>query len=186
MEHGAEYSVVLTTSSGLFAYYIGDFVRFVSVFPHRIVFAGRASGMLSLTQELMTNFEIETAVAAAANAEPCTLIDFTASSEVDIDGTARGRYVLFAEFERAPKDLPSLARAFDAGLCQQNRVYREHRAKDVAILPPVVIPLARGATRRFMEELGQTSVQHKFPRIIDERRRDILRRFAQGASGQSN
>src|SRR5262249_46890143 len=41
---GVDYSVVVTTSSGLFGYYIGDFVRFTSVFPHRLVFAGRASG----------------------------------------------------------------------------------------------------------------------------------------------
>ena len=67
--------------------------------------------------------------------------------------------------------------AFDRELCGQNRVYREHRAKDVAILPPTVVPLAKGATRKFMEALGNNSVQTKFPRIIDERRRDLLRTF---------
>ena len=62
---GVDYSVVVTTSSGLFGYCIGDFVRFTSVAPHRMVFAGRASGMLSITQELTTQIEIERAVASA-------------------------------------------------------------------------------------------------------------------------
>ncbi len=179
VEQGGEYSVVVTTSSGLFSYYIGDFVRFVSVLPHRIVFTGRASGVLSLTQELTTNIEIESAVANAVAAEPCSIIDFSASSEVGVDGSGRGRYVLFVEFDRAPSSLSTLATSFDEGLRKGNRVYREHRLADVAILPPVVVPLARGAVRQFMEEIGQTSPQHKFPRIIDDRRRDILRRFAE-------
>lgn len=178
VEPGGEYSVVLTTRSGLFGYVIGDFVRFLSVFPHRLVFAGRSSGMLSLTQELMTNLEVESAVTAAAEAQACTMVDYTAASEVGVNGSGKGRYLLFAEFAHEPQDLAAFARALDSELCKQNRVYREHRREDVAILPPSVVPLARGATRAFMEALGQTSVQNKFPRILDEARRDVLRKFA--------
>ena len=111
-------------------------------------------------------------------AEPSTLVDFSASSEVGIDGSAKGRYLFFVEFDRAPADLASFTAAIDRELCAQNRVYREHRNKDVAILSPVVIPLQKGATRTFMQELGQTSVQQKFPRIVDETRRDMLRSLA--------
>ena len=177
VETGRDYSVILTTSSGLFAYEIGDFVRFTSVFPHRLQFAGRASGVLSVTQELTTHLELEQAVAHAAAQHPCTMVDFAASSEVGVDGTAKGRYVFFFEFDRRPADLAEFGAAVDRELCKLNRVYREHRANNVAILPPVVTPLARGATRKFMEALGQASVQNKFPRIVDERRRDVLRTF---------
>ena len=158
---------------------IGDYIRFSSLFPHRMKFAGRASGVLSVTQELTSYIEIENAVAAATREHPCTMVDFTASSEVGVDSTAKGRYVLFVEFEREPADLASFATAVDRELCGQNRVYREHRAKDVAILPPTLVTLEKGATRQFMQALGQTSIQHKFPRIIDERRRVLLRSFAQ-------
>jgi hypothetical protein len=90
--------------------------------------------------------------------------------------------VFFVEFERAPKDLGAFAGEIDRELCVQNRVYREHRAHDVAIMAPKVVPLGRGATQRFMEALGHTSVQNKFPRIVDDRRREILRRLAQSPS----
>jgi len=180
VQPGVDYSVVVTTSSGLFAYYIGDYVRFTSVFPHRLVFTGRASGMLSITQELMTQIEIERAVASAQQASPCGIVDYSAAAEIGTGrgSTGKGRYLFFIEFERAPHDLDGFAANIDRELCAQNRVYREHRAKDVAILPPKVVPLGRGAAQRFMEALGHTSVQSKFPRIIDDRRRDLLRRFA--------
>lgn len=178
-ETGVDYAVVLTTSSGLFAYDIGDYIRFESVFPHRMRFIGRRAGVLSLTQELTTTREIERAVAHASRVCGCTSVDFAASSEVGVEGSAKGRYVLFVELESPPADLASFAAAFDEALCAENRVYREHRADDVAILPPLVLPLASGATRRFMQALGQRSFQQKFPRIVEGEKTALLRSFVQ-------
>lgn len=179
VEPNVDYSVVLTTSSGLSAYEIGDFVRFTSTFPHRMQFVGRAAGVLSLTQELMTAGEIERAVAQAARVTQSTSIEFSASSELGVDGTAKGRYVLFVEFEKQPPDLKAFGDAFDQELCAQNRVYKEHRVKDAAILAPLVMPLSPGATRQFMRELGPTSFQQKFPHIVEPEKRDRLRAYVQ-------
>jgi hypothetical protein len=178
VETGVDYSVVLTTASGLYSYMIGDYVRFKSLFPHRMQFAGRTHGVLSLTQELTTYLEIERAVGAAQKDHAATIIDFCASSEVGVEATGKGRYVLFVEFDRDPQDMTAFLASFEKELSAQNRVYREHRIKNVGIMPPVLVPLAKGASHRFMEALGQTSVQNKFPRVIDEKKRDILRAFA--------
>jgi hypothetical protein len=177
VETGVDYSVILTTSSGLFAYDIGDYIRFESVFPHRMEFVGRSAGVLSLTQELTTTLEIERAVAHAARAADCTCVDFAASSEVGVDGTAKGRYVLFVEFEKTPA-LSAFATAFDDELRAQNRVYREHRTNDVAILAPLVVPLVRGAFTSFMNDLGPRSFQQKIPRIIGTDKSARLRSYA--------
>jgi len=187
VERDVDYSVVVTTCSGLFGYAIGDYVRFTSLVPHRLRFAGRRSGVLSLTQELTTQLEIERAVGAATAATGSAPVDFAACTEVGVDGTAKGRYQIFIEFERPPADLGKFAHALDESLCQQNRVYREHRQGEVAILPPKVVPLVRGATRRFMEALDLKSVQQKFPRIIDSRRGELLRPLAEASNtGGSN
>jgi hypothetical protein len=175
---GVDYSVVLTTSSGLFGYYIGDFIRFTSTFPHRMEFAGRASGVLSLTQELTSFIEIEKSFTVATEKHGCTLVDYAASSEVGVDQTGKGRYVFFAEFEKSPRDLDAFVQSVDQELCVQNRVYREHRQGNVAILAPRLVSLPKGTAKKFMEALGYSSVQNKFPRIIDERRRDLLNGLA--------
>ena len=174
VEPDVDYSVVLTTSSGLFAYFIGDYIRFSSIFPHRMEFAGRASGMLSLTQELTSFIEIERSFSDAVDRHACTIVDYTASSEVGVDETGKGRYVFFVEFDQNPGNLSSFTEAVDVELCRQNRVYREHRSRNVAILPPRLVALPRGTSRKFMDALGYDSVQNKYPRIIDEKKRDLL------------
>jgi hypothetical protein len=146
-------------------------------------FMGRLSGCLSVTQELTTHVEIERAVADAVRDVRCTTVDFGAAADVGVDGTAKSRYLLFVEFQEggAPADLAAFAAAFDRGLCGQNRVYREHRTGDVAILAPVVVPLQAGGARRFLEEVTRGNVQGKFPRIIDDTKKALLWKHAKGS-----
>ena len=185
VEPDRAYSIVVTTASGLYAYELGDIVRFPSIDPLRIEFVGRLGGCLSVTQELTTHAEIERAAAHAAASCACTMLDFGAAADVGVDGTAKSRYVLFVEFQEdsKPADLAAFAAAFDRGLCEQNRVYREHRAGDVAMLPPVVVPLASGGARRFLETVTRGNVQGKFPRIVDDARKKLL--WEQAASPPS-
>jgi hypothetical protein len=178
------YSIVVTTTSGLYAYELGDIVRFPSTDPLRIEFMGRLNGCLSLTQELMTHVEIERAVAHAVSACPCRTVDFGAAGDVGASGTAKSRYVLYVEFAAGaePASLDVFAAAFDAGLCAQNRVYREHRAGDVALLPPRVVPLVAGGAQRFLDVVTRGNVQGKFPRILDGAREAKLKPFIRGTS----
>jgi hypothetical protein len=184
VEPGGEYSVAVTTCSGLYGYYMGDFVRFTGVFPHRIEFTGRASGMLSVTQELVTYLEIERAVAHALSETNSAVVDFSCGADVGVSRTAKGRYALFVEFTREPKDPAAFAAAFDAELKQQNRVYREHRNNEVAILPPEVVTLPPGALRRFVELIGRNGPQQKFPHIVDDKQRDVLRGLSSAGTSQ--
>jgi hypothetical protein len=176
VERDRAYSIVVTTASGLYAYELGDIVRFPTVAPLRIEFAGRLGGCLSITQELTTHVEIERAVAHATASCACTTLDFGAAADVGVDGAAKSRYALFVEFQEGgnPLDLSAFADAFDRGLCEQNRVYREHRQGDVALLPPIVVPLASGGARRFLEKITGGNVQGKFPRIVDDTKKKLL------------
>jgi hypothetical protein len=184
VEPGRAYSIVVTTVSGLYAYELGDIVRFTSTNPLRIEFAGRLSGCLSLTQELTTHVEVERAVSHALTKCGCRSVDFGAAADVGVAGGAKSRYVLFVEFDEgaAPVDLAEFTAAFDAGMCAQNRVYREHRTGDVAIVAPRVLPLVRGGARRFLDTVTRGNVQGKFPRILDDARRDELLAYTQADS----
>lgn len=174
------YSIVVTTPSGLYAYELGDIVRFPSTEPPRIEFAGRLAGCLSTTQELTTHVEIESGMRHALEQFPVTPVDFAAGADVGVDGTSKSRYILFVEPERDTpiRDPEAFVRAFDEGLQGANRVYREHRSKDAAILAPHIVVLPTGSVQRFMSESGRTSVQTKFPRIVDDEGKALLRSFA--------
>jgi hypothetical protein len=183
VERNVPYVIVPTSVSGLYAYTLGDIVRFPQTAPLRMEFMGRLSGCLSVTQELTTHVEIERAVADAVRDVRCTTVDFGAAADVGVDGTAKSRYLLFVEFHEggAPSDLEAFATAFDRGLCGQNRVYREHRSGDVAILAPRVVALRAGGARRFLEEVTRGNVQGKFPRIIDDTKKALLWKHAKGS-----
>jgi hypothetical protein len=183
VERDRAYSIVVTTPSGLYAYELGDIVRFTSVAPLRIEFMGRLAGCLSVTQELTTHVEIERAVEEAVAEVPCRTLDFGAAGEVGVEGTARSRYVLFVEFQEgaAPSDMTTFAAAFDRGVCKQNRVYREHRAGEVGILPPRIVELRPGGARAFLSEVTRGNVQGKFPRIIDDMKKKLLWKHAKGS-----
>ena len=178
VEPGVDYSIAVSTASGLSGYLIGDLVQFQSIFPHRLEFVGRTSGVLSLTQELTSFVEIERAMEAAVRAASCSVVEFSAGAEVGVGGTGKGRYQIFVEFDQPPADPRHFARAFDESLCAQNRVYREHRTADVAILPPALFTLPPGGARRFMEDIGRRSPQQKFPRVVENSKRDILVKYA--------
>jgi hypothetical protein len=167
------YVIIVTTISGLYAYKLGDIVRFPR--RNRMEFVGRLTGCLSVTQELTTHVEIEKAVAHAIEKVPCVTVDFGASAEVG----AKFRYLLFAEFTKPPADLEAFARAFDEGLQAVNRVYREHRQGEVALLPPRVVPLRPGGAKAYLSETTRGNVQGKFPRIIDPSKKASVMAYAQ-------
>jgi hypothetical protein len=178
VERDRLYAIHVTTPSGLYSYRLGDIVRFTSLSPLRVEFAGRLSGCLSTTQELTTHVEIQRAVEAALVATGTKSVDYGAAADVGVEGSSRSRYVVFVEFLGAPPaDREAFVDAFDRGLCEQNRVYREHRSDDVAILRPELVVLPAGSVRRFMADIGNRSVQTKFPRIVDDERKKILRSY---------
>jgi GH3 auxin-responsive promoter len=188
VEVGQTYAIIVTTPSGLYAYKLGDLVRFTSRRPLRVEFVGRTAGCLSTTQELTTHAEIERAVAAALKRHPAVAVDFAAGADVGVGGTARSRYVLFVEFNagRGPLDVNGFVRAFDEALCQENRVYREHRTNNTAILAPELVLLPVGSVRRFMSEVRGGNVQAKFPRVVEGEYQSVLRKYATGSGTGSN
>ncbi len=173
------YHIVVTTPSGMYAYMLGDYVRFASLHPLRIEFVGRKQGCLSTSQELTTHLEIQKAFEGAVGTAGGTAVDFATGADVGINGSGKARYVLFAEFEpdRLPEDLAGFARAFDDTLCDVNRVYKEYREGDTLIFPPELVVLPKGSVNRYLAEEGNGNVQSKFPRIVDDARKAVLRSF---------
>lgn len=168
VEPGIDYSVALTTSSGLAGYLIGDVVRFRSVFPHRLAFRGRVDGELSIAQEMTSARQIEDAVRAAGGAP----LEYAAAIAVDPDGTRLGGYVLFMEVGDASSSMTSCpsADAIDRALSSENALYGRYRNLG-AFRPLELVVVPRGAIANATNRRG---FQEKIPRIVDARTRDLL------------
>jgi len=66
-----DYALILTTNSGLWAYSIGDVVRFISKDPYRILVSGRTKHFTSAFGEHVIAFEVEEAIKSGFGEVPC-------------------------------------------------------------------------------------------------------------------
>ena len=62
----------------------------------------------------------------------------------------------------------SFAAAFDEGLCNENRVYREHRRRRRGHPAPARRRARPRRRQAFLDEITRGNVQGKFPRILDD------------------
>ncbi|MFK7739550.1 MAG: GH3 auxin-responsive promoter family protein [Planctomycetota bacterium] len=165
VEPGVDYAVALTTDSGMVSYLVGDLVRFTSVQPLRLVFAGRIAHTLNAFGEHISGGELERAVASAAEKTRAAVHEFAVGVRYPAEGQPMGGHHYVIEFHRAPDDLQGFAAHLDRTLQDGNEDYATHRS--YGMLAPTVEPLQQGAFLSFMQARGKIGGQHKMPRVVD-------------------
>jgi hypothetical protein len=154
IETGVDYAVIISSCAGLFAYVLGDVVRFIDRAPPRLLITGRTAWTLSLFGEHLDGAEIAAALAAAG----IVAEEWLAGGEFV---GARGRHRILVE-GTAP---PDAARRLDAALNAANEDVAAHRAGGQMLAPELVM-LPPGAFHAWMRAQGKLGGQHKVPRVI--------------------
>jgi hypothetical protein len=171
VETGVNYAVVLSSCAGVWAYVLGDTVRFVDLDPPRLLVTGRVSDALSAFGEHLIDEEIEESVARAAEAIDAMVTDYSVGAVFPTARDGRSGHFFLVEFAEEIRDLgriATFARTLDAALCETNEDYAAHRSEDFGMMAPRVQPVAPGAFAKWMEARGQLGGQHKVPRIIND------------------
>ena len=157
IETGIDYAVVMTTCAGLYAYVIGDVVRFVDRAPPRLLITGRTAWTLSAFGEHLAGHEVVTAVEGAVQG----LGEWCCGAEL-VGHQGRHCYLLEAEGDAA-----ALATAIDIALADANDDYAAHRIGG-QLLPPEILLLPAGRFEAWMRRSGRLGGQNKVSRIIAE------------------
>jgi hypothetical protein len=167
IETGVDYAPVLTTCAGLWAYVVGDIVRFVSRDPPRLLVTGRLSYTLSAFGEHLTGEEIEAAVTAAATAIGTGVRDFSVGALYPERAGAIGGHLFVVEFERpiGGNEIGRFAAAIDRDL-MRNLDYEAHRAGGFGLRAPEILSLRQGGFAEWMRRRGRLGSQNKVPRVI--------------------
>jgi hypothetical protein len=160
---GVNYAVVLSSNAGLWAYLLGDTVRFVARRPPRILITGRLAYTLSAFGEHLIAEELEAAVAVAARAVSRQAGEYAVAAEYPDRSNPRGRHCFVVELPVDDRDARRFAQALDQSLAQQNADYRAHRA---GMCSPRVIAVRPGGFVDWMQARGKAGGQHKVPRVI--------------------
>jgi hypothetical protein len=169
VELGKQYAVVLTSNAGLWAYSLGDTVRFVDLHPHRIIVTGRIKHFLSAFGEHVIGEEVEAALREAVRQHPETEVtEFTVAPLISDDKTQPSRHQWLIEFATPPHDSTSFAAVLDTVLRQRNTYYDDLRQGNI-LVPLLLTPLPIGAFQRYMKSVGKLGGQNKVPRLGNDR-----------------
>lgn len=164
IETGVDYAIVVSSCAGLWAYVVGDTVRFVDRAPPRLVVTGRTSYFLSAFGEHLSGEEIEAALLAAARETGLTVGEYSVGPVFD-RVAGRHRWLIEAAAPPGEDVAPRLAAALDAELRAANDDYHVHRAGR-QLGPPEVTLLPHGAFAAWMRREGRLGGQHKVPRVV--------------------
>jgi hypothetical protein len=168
VEPGVDYQPVVSTCGGLWAYRIGDVLRFTRLFPHKIMVLGRTVEMLDSYGEFVRGDEAREALRHAAAQSGSPVIEFhVAPRPAGVAGRHAHQWLI--EFDQPPADPQQFAAALDERLRQLNPTYDCCR-REKGFGPPEVVPLGRGTFFQWLRATrGDLGAQTKIPCMSDHR-----------------
>lgn len=164
---GVNYALVVTTNAGLWAYSIGDTVRFVSKNPYRLVVTGRLKHYTSAFGEHVIAEEVETALDEVCSRLNAHVSEFTIAPLIN-NPEGSPCHEWFVEFSKAPQDMALFQLSLDDVMQQRNPYYKDLvRGK---ILQPLILRnLPKGTFIRYMKSVGKLGGQNKVPHLKNDR-----------------
>jgi hypothetical protein len=169
VETGVNYAIVLTTNAGLWAYSLGDTVKFTSINPYRIVITGRISQYISAFGEHVIVQEVEQAFLKTVSEFHGEVVEFTVAPQVSPPQGELPYHEWFVEFSKLPDDLEKFRSTLDESLQQKNIYYRDLVAGKI-IQPLKIRLLQKDAFIRYMKSIGKLGGQNKVPRLSNDRK----------------
>ncbi|SEO02256.1 GH3 auxin-responsive promoter [bacterium A37T11] len=162
------YVLILSNTAGLWAYNMGDTVKFVSTQPYRLVVTGRIKHFISAFGEHVIAEEVEGALLSVANKQGIGICEFTVAPQVNPEPGQLPYHEWFIEFDEEPTNLEQFRHQVDQALQQKNTYYYD--LINGKILQPLIIhPVKKGTFVAYMRSQGKLGGQNKLPRLSNDR-----------------
>jgi hypothetical protein len=168
IKEGENYALIISNNAGLWAYNIGDTVKFVSTNPYRLVVTGRTKHYISAFGEHVIAEEVEHALMKAAKEENISIIEFTVAPMVQ-QGQGKSYHEWFIEFENMPPDMQAFAGKVDNNLREKNVYYDDLVAGNI-LQRLQIRPVQKNGFINYMKSIGKLGGQNKLPRLSNDRR----------------
>lgn len=162
------YALLITSNAGLWAYDIGDTVKFVSVNPYRLVVTGRTKHFISAFGEHVIIEEVEQAILTASAATGIVASEFTVAPFI---AAYKGKsyHEWFIEFEKENIDVEMFAEKLDEALRLKNSYYDDLIKGN--ILSRLKISMIKpSGFLNYMKEAGKLGGQNKVARLGNDRK----------------
>lgn len=167
VETGKDYALIISTNAGLWAYNIGDTVRFTSVKPYRIVVSGRIKHYTSAFGEHVISHEVEQAIQQTLTKFNAGVSEFTIAPQVNPDsGLPYHEWLI--EFAEEPEDFEAFSKLLDENMRKQNSYYDDLIAGNI-LRPLVITKVVKDGFNNYMKSKGKLGGQNKTARLSNDR-----------------
>jgi len=169
VEIDKDYAILISSNAGLWAYNLGDTVRFTSLNPYKLIVSGRIKHFISAFGEHVIAKEVEEAIALISQKYNLIINEFTVAPQVAPPEGGLPYHEWFIEFEKIPEQLDLIAFDLDEEIARQNIYYHDLLSGNV-LQTLKIRPVAKGTFRRYMESQGKLGGQNKVPRLMNDRK----------------
>lgn len=168
VETGKNYAMLISTSSGLWRYMIGDTVKFTQKDPYKFIITGRTKFFINAFGEELIVDNAEKGLAKACAATGAQISDYTAAPIfMNAQGKCSHQWVI--EFVKSPDSLEKFRDVLDLSLQEINSDYEAKRYKDITLQKLEIIPARKGLFNDWLKMKGKLGGQHKVPRLSNSR-----------------
>ncbi len=165
-----EYAVIITTSSGLWRYDIGDVIRFTRKAPYKFVIVGRTHQYINIWGEDLSVQQAEKALSDTCRETGASVLEFTVAPTVD-PVTGGGHHQWLVEFDKRPYSLQEFASLLEQKVKDADHDYAHFSTAAGGIMDRLeVIEAREGLFYEWMEARGKLGGQHKVPRLFNGRK----------------
>lgn len=162
------YAILISSNAGLWAYNIGDTVKFTSLNPYKIIVSGRIKHFISAFGEHVIGEEVEEALIKAADKNNLKITEFTVAPFIS-ESKGKSFHEWFIEFEKTPEDLQSFANEVDDNLRVKNIYYNDLISGNI-LQRLKIVPIQKDGFIAYMKSQGKLGGQNKVPRLSNDRK----------------
>ncbi|MCU0392395.1 MAG: GH3 auxin-responsive promoter family protein [Thermoflexibacter sp.] len=168
VELGVNYALVLSSNAGLWAYSIGDTIKFVSKNPYRIIVSGRIKHFISAFGEHVIGEEVEKAMKYTMELhKEVEITEFTVAPQVTPkEGLPHHEWLI--AFAKPPNNIAQFALDLDKKMCELNSYYDDLIVGNI-LQPLKINSLPHDAFILYMKSKGKLGGQNKVPRLSNTR-----------------
>lgn len=168
VELNKDYAIVLSSNAGLWAYMLGDLVRFVSKDPYRLKVTGRVSQYISAFGEHVIASEIEESISRAIQKHQLSVVEFLVAPQVT-PSYGLPYHEWFIEFNNQPDKINEIEKTIDDTLCNLNSYYKDLIQNK--ILRQLKISIVRkDGFKEYMISIHKYGEQFKVTRVCNDRK----------------
>lgn len=162
------YGLVISSSSGLWRYIVGDTIKFTSIHPYLIKVVGRLQQFINVFGEELMVCNTEKALKITCEEQGAIVREYTVAP-VFMSEPGKGGHEWLIEFERKPENIEIFADRLDEVLQSLNTDYQAKRYKAMALSRLKIRSVPKKTFVNWLQSKGKFGGQHKVPRLSNDR-----------------